>query len=164
MVNHRLQVNLNRSFLLIQTERYMSINCHLGKELSRRDDLEAAGYIFMYFLKGQLPWQGLKADNLKERYRLIGETKRMVPIEVLTADCPEEFGTYLRYVRRLDFCETPDYDYLKKLFIDLFDRHYVDDGEYDWVRKQRDEDQQKMEAQNRNRNTSSNMKLNEKEV
>lgn len=111
----------------------MSINCHLGKELSRRDDLEAAGYIFMYFLKGELPWQGLKADTLKERYRLIGETKRMVPIEVLTADCPEEFATYLRYVRRLDFCETPDYDYLKKLFIDLFDRHYIDDGEYDWV-------------------------------
>lgn len=141
----------------------MSINCHLGKELSRRDDLEAAGYIFMYFLKGELPWQGLKADTLKERYRLIGETKRTVPIEVLTADSPEEFATYLRYVRRLDFYENPDYDYLKKLFMDLFERHYIDDGEFDWTRKQREEEIAKAE-QMKNRTTSSNMKLNEKEI
>ena len=110
----------------------------------------------------ELPWQGLKTDAIRERYRLIGETKRLLPIEVLTADCPEEFATYLRYVRRLDFSETPDYDYLKKLFIDLFDRHYVDDGEYDWSRKQRDEtDQNKNIEVNNRRNTSSNMKLNE---
>jgi len=43
-------------------------------------------------------------------------------------------ATYLRYVRRLDFFETPDYDYLRKLFFDLFDRKgYVDDGEFDWT-------------------------------
>lgn len=47
---------------------------------------------------------------------------------------PEEFATYLRYVRRLDFFETPDYDYLRRLFQDLFDRkNYVDDGEFDWT-------------------------------
>lgn len=45
-------------------------------------------------------------------------------------------ATYLRYVRRLDFFETPDYEYLRKLFQELFERRgYVDDGEFDWTGK-----------------------------
>lgn len=45
-------------------------------------------------------------------------------------------ATYLRYVRRLDFFETPDYEYLRKLFHDLFEkRGYVEDGEFDWTGK-----------------------------
>ncbi len=44
---------------------------------------------------------------------------------------------YLRYVRRLDFFEKPDYNYLKKLFQDLFDRKgYVEDGVFDWTGKE----------------------------
>ncbi len=48
----------------------------------------------------------------------------------------EEMATYLRYVRRLDFFETPDYEYLRRMFHDLFERKgYVDDGEFDWTGK-----------------------------
>ena len=48
----------------------------------------------------------------------------------------EEMATYLRYVRRLDFFEKPDYDYLRRLFTDLFDMNgYVFDDEDDWVGK-----------------------------
>lgn len=68
------------------------------------------------------------------RYQKIGDTKRATPIEVLCENYPEEMATYLRYVRRLDFFETPDYDYLRKLFQDLCERKgYQDDGEFDWT-------------------------------
>ncbi|CDW53199.1 casein kinase i isoform gamma [Trichuris trichiura] len=103
---------------------------------SRRDDLEALGHMFMYFLRGSLPWQGLKADTLKERYQKIGDTKRATPVEVLCEGFPEEFAIYLRYSRRLDFFETPDYDYCWELFKAVLDRNgWTYDNEFDWTIK-----------------------------
>lgn len=121
---------------LTGTARYMSINTHLGKEQSRRDDLEALGHMFIYFLRGSLPWQGLKADNLKERYQKIGDTKRTTPIEVLCDGQPEEIATYLRYTRHLDFFEDPDYEYLRGLFRNLMTKNgYEFDYDFDWCHR-----------------------------
>jgi hypothetical protein len=52
-------------------------------EQSRRDDLEALGHVFFYFLRGGLPWQGLKAATNKQKYEKIGEKKQTTPIKEL---------------------------------------------------------------------------------
>ncbi|KAJ1971514.1 Palmitoylated plasma membrane-bound casein kinase [Dimargaris xerosporica] len=116
------------------TARYMSINTHLGREQSRRDDLEALGHVFMYFLRGQLPWQGLKAATNKQKYERIGEKKQTTPIKDLCDGYPEEFAVYLNYARKLAFEQTPDYDYLIGLFDSaLRNAGEEDDGQYDWL-------------------------------
>ena len=57
--------------------------------------------------------------------------------QTLSLSPTDEMCTYLRYVRRLDFFETPDYNYLRKLFRDLFERRgYKDDGVFDWTGKE----------------------------
>lgn len=117
------------------TARYMSINTHLGREQSRRDDLEALGHVFIYFLRGGLPWQGLKAQTNKQKYEKIGDKKAAVPIRELCSNIPKEFGEYLEYCRNLGFEETPDYDHLREVLTKaLRDSGEVEDGEYDWIK------------------------------
>jgi casein kinase 1 len=129
----------------------------LSLEQSRRDDLEALGHVFMYFLRGQLPWQGLKAATNKQKYEKIGEKKQSTAVKdlcqgfpgkcrpyavkscylahMLTYDCDlsEEFGIYLQYVRKLGFEELPDYNFLQELFNKVLrNGGHTDDTIYDW--------------------------------
>lgn len=101
---------------LTGTARYVSINTHLGIEQSRRDDLESIGYLLIFFLKGSLPWQGLKVN---EKYHCIMEKKLQIPTEILTFGLPDEICSYMNYVKNLKFEERPDYDYLKNLFVQI---------------------------------------------
>ena len=110
------------------------MNTHLGIEQSRRDDLEAVGYVWMYFIRGSLPWQGLKANSKKEKQEKIMEKKMSTPSEVLCKHAPCEFVTYLNYCRSLRFEDRPDYAYLRRLLKELFFREsYKYDFIFDWT-------------------------------
>jgi len=119
---------------LTGTARYASINTHLGIEQSRRDDLEALGYVLMYFNRGSLPWQGLRANTKKDKYEKIMEKKMGTPIEVLCKSFPCEFVNYLNYCRSLRFEDRPDYAYLRRSLKDLFFREaFQYDFVFDWT-------------------------------
>eukprot|EP00928_Gymnodinium_smaydae_P072682 TRINITY_DN559_c0_g2_i3.p1 TRINITY_DN559_c0_g2~~TRINITY_DN559_c0_g2_i3.p1 ORF type:complete len:360 (-),score=49.70 TRINITY_DN559_c0_g2_i3:141-1076(-) len=119
---------------LTGTARYASVNTHLGIEQSRRDDLEAVGYVLMYFNRGSLPWQGLKANGKKEKYDKIMDKKMSTPVEVLCKHFPCEFVTYLNYCKSLRFEDRPDYAYVRRLLKDLFFREsYQYDFVFDWT-------------------------------
>ncbi|CAE6508398.1 unnamed protein product [Rhizoctonia solani] len=88
----------------------------------------------MYFLRGGLPWQGLKAATNKQKYEKIGEKKQTTAVAELCAGFPEETAIYMNYVRKLGFEETPDYDFLRELFTKMLkDAGEVDDGVMDWM-------------------------------
>lgn len=119
---------------LTGTARYASLNTHLGIEQSRRDDLESLGFVFMYFNRGSLPWQGLKAQSKKEKYNKIAQKKQETSTETLCRNFPPEFAIYLNYCRSLKFEEKPEYKYLRRLFRDLFFRQgYAADYRFDWI-------------------------------
>ncbi|KAA6381023.1 MAG: putative Casein kinase I [Streblomastix strix] len=119
---------------LTGTVRYASINAHKGFEQSRRDDLEAVGYMLIYFLLGQLPWQGLKIENKTAKFRAICDLKTNIPLETLCKGCPNEFVQYLQYVRNLQFEQAPDYFFLRRLFQTLFLRSgFKRNREFDWT-------------------------------
>lgn len=75
---------------LTGTARYSSINALRGYEQSRRDDVEAIGYVLLYFLRGSLPWQGLKVDRRVDRYKKIFEKKKTTSAEELCEGYPSK--------------------------------------------------------------------------
>ena len=104
------------------TARYASRTAHLCMDQSRKDDLEAIGYLLIYLYKGKLPWQGIKENDKTKRYRLIGEKKMNISCEELCKNMPKEFIVYMKYIHSLDFDEEPIYDSLKRMFEKLFKR------------------------------------------
>jgi casein kinase 1 len=118
---------------LVGTPRYASINAHLGIQCSRRDDLESLGYMLMYLLRGSLPWQGIRAQSKRRKYQKIMEKKLATPIDLLCRGYPRNFEAYFEYVRALRFADKPDYDYLKRLFVEVGPQLGFElDNKWDW--------------------------------
>jgi len=87
----------------------------------------------MYFNRGSLPWQGLRAVNKRQKYEKISEIKMSTTLDELCRDFPNEFASYIRYCRNLRFKDKPDYDYLRNLLRNLFHRlGFTYDYVFDW--------------------------------
>ncbi|KAH8238662.1 hypothetical protein KR038_006274, partial [Drosophila bunnanda] len=118
---------------LVGTARYASINAMTGGRQSRRDDMEALGYLLIYMLRGRLPWQGMKFRHSKQRNERIAEAKQSTRLKDLCRGCPDEFGVYMSYCRTLGFEEEPHYPLIRQSFLDLMKRYeYTNDGIFDW--------------------------------
>jgi casein kinase 1/casein kinase 1 epsilon len=119
---------------LTGTARYASLNTHRGKEQSRRDDIESFAYILIYFLRGYLPWQNMKAVNKKEKFERIHEIKASTTTEKLCQSCPPEFGEILDYARKLEFTEQPNYDLIRRILRRIWERsQFTNDLIFDWT-------------------------------
>ena len=96
---------------LIGTARYASINTHFGVEQSRRDDIESLGYMMIYLMKGNLPWQGMVNSNPKKKYDKIKKLKIEVKLQDLCSGLPKECIKFIQYARDMKFEDKPNYNY-----------------------------------------------------
>ncbi|KAF2195592.1 kinase-like protein [Zopfia rhizophila CBS 207.26] len=99
------------NYSLIGMTCYASINAHLG---SPRDDMESLGYILIYFLRGSLPWQGLKAETQEYKEKLILERKQSATDWGLYKDIPKEFKKSYKYDHVFDWIKLKFLDYLER--------------------------------------------------
>ena len=158
-----IKFNINKK--LTGTARYASINALRGCEQSRRDDLEAIGYVLMYFLRGSLPWQGLKVDRKEDRYKKIYEKKKETSPEELCSGFPPELAEYVRYTRNLEFEQNPDYNYLRGLFRKIMEDKGYDpnDIKFDWSKDIKYKDNYQRNNLNALKNNIENLQNDEKE-
>jgi len=106
---------------------FASLPALLGEEQSRRDDLEAVGNMLVYLARGRLPWSSAatKASPGCEQEAILNK-RRSISVDKLCRRLPAEFTTYMEYCRGLAFDDTPDYEYLRRLFREAFIREGCD--------------------------------------
>jgi hypothetical protein len=63
----------------------------------------------MYFLRGSLPWQGLKAATKRKKYQRILERKQALLPNHLCQGYHTEFRDYFAHCLSLGFEDRPDY-------------------------------------------------------
>ena len=138
-------IKFNKSNNSIGNYIFSSINALRGVELSRRDDLESLGYMLIYFLKGELPWENIKCSDKAEKKRKIYQIKKNYDLSKLCDEIPEEFKLYLNYVKSLKISEEPDYNYCFSLFYGIFKKmNIINDGIFSWFQEKKKESQNKI--------------------
>ena len=129
---------------MVGTVRYASINTQIGIEQSRRDDIEALGYVLVYLALGRLPWMRVGKEKGKGHPAKVLEKKLITPPEILCKKLPRQFAFFFQYLRKLKFEERPDYNMIKSLFCELFlskfDLAKNEMFSFDWFKDVNDKD------------------------
>ena len=131
--NKHVQFRLTKKFT--GTARYASLNSIRGSEQSRRDDLEAIGYMLLYFFNGgKLPWQGVSCKQKAEKYIKIYTMKKNLNLDEFCKNMPREIIYFMNYARGLEFEQKPDYNYLRSLFENVLKANRTtNDLHFSWI-------------------------------
>lgn len=120
---------------LTGTARYASVRALRGVEQSRRDDLESLGYVWLYLMRGSLPWMGLPCRNKDNKYAAILAKKQKTDIAKLCKGFSNKFVEYFEMVKALEFTEEPNYAALRSLLTQaLLEKRGIYDSIFEWSR------------------------------
>ena len=110
---------------LVQSS-FCPVDAYEGHTVGRRSDMEALGYVLLYFARGTLPWDAATPTSpladTGSNIRNPGVAKHMkseTSVDELCAGLPTQLAAYLSYVRGLAFDEQPDYKLCQDLFLSL---------------------------------------------
>ncbi|OCH90134.1 kinase-like protein [Obba rivulosa] len=118
----------------IGTPRYSSFNSHFGRELSRRDDIEALGTTLLALLHGRLPWQDIYSPSIEAKMWRMGEMKAGYAMHELLSRSPPEFTWLFAHSRSLAFEDKPNYEMIRGLFLHRMRyEEWENDGLFDWA-------------------------------
>lgn len=124
----------NENSKFVGTPRYASVNTHMGIRQSRRDDLESVAYILIYFINGELPWQGIKAKTKSEKKEKIKISKSTFDVYKQCEnikEIPQQLIDFLNYTKELKFTQKPNYDYIVQLLQSVQKTHFPKEKIFD---------------------------------
>lgn len=112
---------------IIGTPKYISQNIHEGITPSRRDDLISIGYIYIFLVCRELPWDTIPTNILNENIHheiSIEHYKNKVRLNLKLWDNIEniclkidvKLHKYLQYCYNIKYKEQPNYDAIKETF------------------------------------------------
>jgi serine/threonine protein kinase len=110
------------------TPKYISINIHNGVIPSRRDDLISLGYMYIFMICRELPWESLPTKKneyneshiLNEKNQQRKMKKSLKHIEGIFEPI-EKGGMLIKYIREtynIEYHEDPSYNVLKEIFLE----------------------------------------------
>ena len=114
------------------TMRYMSINAHLKKSLSRKDDMISLSYSLIYLYCKKLPWQGIKEEKTEIHNKIV-DLKKNFNTSFKDYNIIEPLLYLYNYSTNLKFDSKPDYSFLIQYFYkSLKNNSYKYNGKWSW--------------------------------
>lgn len=115
---------------------FSSTSNHMNFQQGPKDDLESLAYMLVYLLTGSLPWSNIQTTDPKQRANILTNTKMTSSVMDICRECPDVFADFLRAIKSLKSDETPNYAFLKGMFINLMEENELEnDLVFDWTPK-----------------------------
>ena len=128
-------VKLSLSNKIVGTERYGSVDALRGLRQGRKDDLESLCYMLIYFFLGKLPWQDIKAESDREKYKKLLNEKKKFNIDNYKDIISKEFRTIFKLIKNLKFDEQPKYNlYIRLLQKIREENQCFDQNDFFWIK------------------------------